>query len=286
MLLVADRGSSVAKDLTLENVQIVNGLQTSRSIFNYLKTKGVQGEKRSVLVKIIIRDDAAAIDKIIKASNFQTPIPVSSLKATDEFQRNIEEYFKRHDVFYDRRKGYHKLSGKPANRILGIPALAQAVVSIIRQEPHLARAKPASLVKHEEDYSRVFSKSTPLPAYLVCANTLLTAQNVLRADLGKGMNEIKSNFKHQICYLAVAMSLKKQRFGPTDLILPNPITISVDSILEATRMMEEWVAGYRSNKNITLDGVAKAEGFTEYIRAQLSSHHQPSLFASPPAEQH
>jgi hypothetical protein len=145
--VVADRGSSVAKDLTLENVQIVNGLQTSRSIYNYLTTKGTDGEKRSVLLKIIIKDDAAAIDKIIKASNFQTPIPLSSLKATDEFQRKIEDYLKRYDVFYDRRKGYHKISGRPANRIIGIPGLAQAIVSILRQEPHLARAKPASLVR-------------------------------------------------------------------------------------------------------------------------------------------
>ena len=105
--IVADRGSSVAKDLTLENAQIVNGLQTSRSIFNYLKDKGVEGEKRSVLAKIIIKDDTVVIDKVIKSSNFQTPIPVSSLKATDEFQRKIEDYFKRHDIFYDRPKGFY-----------------------------------------------------------------------------------------------------------------------------------------------------------------------------------
>lgn len=275
--IVADRGSSVAKDLTLENVQIVNGLQTSRSIYNYLTKQGTDDEKRSVLVKIIIKDDAAAIDKIIKASNFQTPIPLSSLKATDEFQRKIEDYFKRYDVFYDRRKGYHKIAGRPANRIIGIPALAQAIVSILRQEPHLARAKPASLVKQEEDYSKVFSKNTPLPAYLVCANTLLTTQDSLRADLGKNMNEIKSNFKHQICYVAAALSINKQRFGPIDLIVPAPIVVSPQRILEATKLMVDWVASYRSNRNITLDGVAKAEGFTEFIRNQLSSQHQTKL---------
>ena len=101
--VVADRGSFVARDLTLENVQIVNGLQTSRSIYNYLTTKGTDGEKWSVLLKIIIKDDAAAIDKIIKASNFQTPIPLSSLKATDEFQRKIEDYLKRYDLLRSQR---------------------------------------------------------------------------------------------------------------------------------------------------------------------------------------
>jgi hypothetical protein len=92
------------------------------------------------------------------------------------------------------------------------------------------------------------------------------------------MNEIKSNFKHQICYVAIAMATKKQRFGPMDLIMPSPIVVSAELILEATRLMVDWVAGYRTNRNITLDGVAKAEGFTEYVRNQLSSQQQTQLF--------
>jgi hypothetical protein len=48
--------------------------------------------------------------------------------------------------------------------------------------------------------------------------------------------------------------------------------------------MVEWVAGYRSNKNITLDGVAKAEGFTDYIRTQLQSQHQSGLVSASPIE--
>ncbi|MFI0608772.1 MAG: AIPR family protein [Anaerolineae bacterium] len=268
--IIADRGSSVAKDLTLENVQIVNGLQTSRSIFNYLSQKIAEGERRSVLAKIIIKDDAAVIDKVIKASNFQTPIPVSSLKATDEFQRKIEEYFKRHDVFYDRRKGYYKNSGKPANRILGIAALAQAVVSIMRQEPHVARSKPASLVKREADYARVFSDKVPLAAYLVCARTLLATQDALRTDLGSAINEIKSNFKHQITYTAVALTIRKHRFGPPDLTTPATVEVSDENILAAARLVTKWVGSYRSKKVITLDGVAKAEAFTDYVRTKLS----------------
>jgi hypothetical protein len=67
----------------------------------------------------------------------------------------------------------------------------------------------------------------------------------------KSMNEIKSNFKHQICYVAAAMSINKQRFGPMDLITPSPIVVSHKTILEATRLMVDWVASYRTNRNIT-----------------------------------
>ncbi len=271
--IIADRGSSVAKDLTLENVQIVNGLQTSRSIFNYLSQKGQGGETRSVLAKIVIKDDAGVIDKVIKASNFQTPIAVSSLKATDEFQRKIEEYFKRHDVYYDRRKGFYKNSGRPVNRILSIAALAQAVVSIMRQEPHIARAKPASLVKLQADYAKAFSDKVPLTAYLVCARTLLATQDALRSDLGQDVNEIKSNFKHQITYVAASLAVGKPRFGPPDLTMPSPIEVPNEIILEAANLVAQWIAAYRSNKSITLDGVAKAEAFTDYLRNELAKRH-------------
>lgn len=37
-----------------ENIQIVNGLQTTNTIFNYFSNGGTDGAKRSVLVKIIV----------------------------------------------------------------------------------------------------------------------------------------------------------------------------------------------------------------------------------------
>lgn len=268
--IIADRGTSVTKDLTLENVQIVNGLQTSRSIYNYLSKFNLDDEKRSVLAKIIIKDDPAVIDKVIKASNFQTPIPPSSLKATDEFQRTIEEFLKRDEIFYDRRKGYYKNTGKPANRIISIPALAQAVVSIVRQEPHLARSKPASLVKKEEDYFRVFSPEVPLPAYKYCAEALLLTQDALRRDLGKSINEIKSNLKYQILYTTVAKKVKKIRFGPSELCDQQNSGILDEEVIETAETLVPWVNKYRSENSVTLDGVAKSEKFTEFLRQQLS----------------
>jgi hypothetical protein len=268
--IIADRGSSVAKDLTLENVQIVNGLQTSRSIFNYLSQHDLDDEKRSVLAKIIIKDDPAVIDKVIKASNFQTPIPPSSLKATDKFQRTIEEFLKRYEIYYDRRKGYYKNTGKPANRIISIPALAQAVVTIVRQEPQLARSKPASLVKKKEDYVRVFSEGVPLPAYKYCAESLLFTQDALRRDLGKPINEIKLNLKYQILYATVAKKVGKFRFGPSELCNQADSTISDEEVIDTAKAMVPLVESYRKEYGVTLDGVAKSEKFTEYLREKIS----------------
>lgn len=267
--IIADRGSSVAKDLTLENVQIVNGLQTSRSIFKYLSENKSNDENRSVLAKIVIKDDPTVIDKVIKASNFQTPIPPSSLKATDVFQRTIEDFLKRYEIYYDRRKGYYKNTGKPANRIISIPALAQAVVTIVRQEPHLARSKPASLVKKKEDYVRVFSDQVPLPAYKYCADALLFTQDALRRDLGKAINEIKSNLKYHILYATVAKKIGKLRFGPAQLCSLENSMISDEEVISTAEAMVPWVENYRKENAVTLDGVAKSEKFTEFFRQKI-----------------
>jgi AIPR protein. len=100
------------KTITLDDVQIVNGLQTTNSIYEYMNTLAKVDDKRAILVKIIVANKLEARDRIIKATNFQTPVPAASLRATEPIQRDIEDYFLNKDWFYDRRKNYYKNIGK------------------------------------------------------------------------------------------------------------------------------------------------------------------------------
>ena len=101
-------------------------------------------------------------DRIIKANNRQTPVQAASLRATDKIHRDIEEYFRPRGLFYDRRKNYYKNEGKPRDKIIGIPYLAQAVMAILLRSPDTARARPSSLLKNDDDYVRVFDSSYPI----------------------------------------------------------------------------------------------------------------------------
>ena len=74
-----------------ENIQIVNGLQTTNTIFNYFSNGGTDGAKRSVLVKIIVSTEPIVRKNIIQATNNQSVIPLYSLHATDKIQKDIEE---------------------------------------------------------------------------------------------------------------------------------------------------------------------------------------------------
>jgi AIPR protein len=129
--VVASRASLSAKALTIEDPQIVNGLQTSSEVFNYFTTSNTDGDDRKLLVRVIVPSDAASRDRVIKAINSQTAVRPASLRATDKIHRDIEEYLRPRGLYYDRRKNYYKNEGKPLDRIIGIPQLAQATMSIV-----------------------------------------------------------------------------------------------------------------------------------------------------------
>jgi hypothetical protein len=106
--------------LSLIDPQIVNGLQTSRQIFDYFSTKNPTNEERNILVRVIVTPDPTVQDAVIKATNSQTKLPDGSLRTTDPIHHRIEDLFKQADLYYDRRKGVYKDRGKPISKIVSV----------------------------------------------------------------------------------------------------------------------------------------------------------------------
>ena len=119
--ILATKASLGGKTLTMEDPQIVNGLQTSREIYNYCKGSDETNDERKILVRVMVPTEEESRDRIIKATNSQTVVLLSSLRATDKIHRDIEEYLRPRGLFYDRRKNYYRNEGKPRNKIVGIP---------------------------------------------------------------------------------------------------------------------------------------------------------------------
>ncbi|XIE80592.1 AIPR family protein [Streptomyces sp. SBR177] len=184
--IVCSQATSVGKRLSLSDVQIVNGLQTSYTLHETLRELYTAEPTASVFdrlvqVRILVTTDQAARDAVIRATNRQTSVPVASLRATDDIQRQIESYFFEHEWFYDRRKNFYRNQGKPADRIVSIPLLAQAVMAMALGQPDHARARPSSLLKSDTDYRRVFSEKTELPVYLWLARAQRKVDEFLQA---------------------------------------------------------------------------------------------------------
>lgn len=170
------------KTLTIEDPQIVNGLQTSREIFQYFKTANTDGEDREILVRVISPETPESRDRVIKATNSQNPISPASLRATDKIQRDIEQYLRSFGLYYDRRKNFYKNEGKPIDKIISIPAMAQALMAVVLQKPGTARARPSSLLKKDEDYERVFSGDFPIEVFRAAIELSRLAEAHLRTD--------------------------------------------------------------------------------------------------------
>jgi len=266
--ILASEASIAGKTITLDDVLIVNGLQTTTIIYNYSKDKGTEEEKdegRSILVRIIVTKDHEAIDRIIKATNFQTAVPAASLKATDRIQRNIEDFFLQHGWFYDRRKNYYKNMAKPAARIVSIPYLAQAVMAMILREPDNARARPSSLIKRDTDYSRVFSESIHPDIYLFCAETMKRIDNYLRSESANLPTQGKDNLKFHLAMISTIKVIGKKDYKTTDMsrLSVNDFTqgLLTESLQETTKLAEQFA----NDHGWTIERIAKSREFVEYM---------------------
>ena len=153
-VLSADIKMITNKSLQVVNPEIVNGLQTSREIFNYFSNKKekVNEDTRTILVRVINPKNEASRDNIIFSTNNQTNVPKSSLRVTDNIHLQIETYFKNRGLYYDRRKNYYKNQKKKANEIISVSFLAQCLISLLLRKPDFARARPSTLLTDQKTF--------------------------------------------------------------------------------------------------------------------------------------
>jgi len=204
------------KTLTIEDPQIVNGLQTSREIFQYFKTANTDGEDREILVRVISPETPESRDRVIKATNSQNPISPASLRATDKIQRDIEQYLRSFGLYYDRRKNFYKNEGKPIDKIISIPAMAQALMAVVLQKPGTARARPSSLLKKDEDYERVFSDDFPIEVFRAAIELSRLAEAHLRTDATLSPED-RVNLKFYVAMYLAALACGAPRPTPDQI---------------------------------------------------------------------
>lgn len=264
--IIATKAVLASETLTIEDPQIVNGLQTSSEVFNYFSTANTEGDERSILVRVVEAGTPDTRDRIIKATNSQTAIPPASLRATDKVHRDIEEFLKPHGLYYDRRKNSHKNEGRPIEHIIGISLMAQAVMAVALQRPDDARARPSSLIKKDEDYSRLFSANYPIQLYFVAAKLVKRTQDRLRqrADLG-------SRDKNNLLFYA-AMHAAADLAGSGNPTIEQIAAIAIDSITnEALDGSINLVSAIYKDLGAT-DQVAKGSAMTARLKAILLKH--------------
>ena len=258
--ILASRATLTGDTVTIENPQIVNGLQTSTQI-DKCCLAGLE-DKRKLMVKIVSSDNEETRDKIIKATNRQNPIQSATLRATDKIQRDIEAALKSVGLFYDRRKNYYKNQDKPLDKIISIPLMAQALMSVMLGLPDAARARPSSLIKKDNDYSSVFSEHHPIRVYTTTAELLRRVDAVLK-NKGDLRPRDRTNIRFYVLYWVTALLVKRTSPKPKQIAELAVKTLEdkfIETAVDDVRALYEALGGN--------DQVAKgSELRTEIVRA-------------------
>lgn len=164
LTIVCSKANYLGKKLKISNFSIVNGCQTLHVIFD-CKENIINDEKSEVLVKVIQTEDNLILNDIIDATNSQTAVSPVSLHSNDLIQKNIEEYFLKKSIYYERRINYYKRRQKPRNKILSMIKLFQIFYSIFLKKPSPARGRTTE--SFENNYDLVFNTNYDYDSYLL-----------------------------------------------------------------------------------------------------------------------
>lgn len=228
--ILASNANVAGKEISLENVQIVNGLQTTETIFKHFVDQGSIDDDRAVLIKIIIAKDDSVRDRVIKATNNQTKVDLASLRATEKIQKDIEQVLLTKDWYYDRKKNYYKNLGKQQDRIVPIASLSSAVYALCLKDIQKASRPKPRFMRNDATYHQVFNDHWKIEVYLACIEITKKIEFSLKdLKLEDGDDEIvKPKLAFAFGMVWVIMKMKKVDYEPNDLvqIMDDPVELA------------------------------------------------------------
>lgn len=280
--IVCDEAHSVGKTFALKNIQIVNGLQTSHTIFNWHKGRIERGENlpaddRKILVRVIKASDDAVRDKIIRATNRQTPVPDASLRATDEIQRRIEAYFGAKGLFYDRRKGYYRNLGKDPGKIVSIPYLGQAMYAIAYGRPEVARGKPNSLLAEDARYRQAFDPKASPQLFYWAARVLRQVDEYLQSGKSQTRYPERRYLAPFVAFTLVMKTIGKDPSHWRDVaqLAEQDREFNEEELEASGTKVKEELDKYTAQSKSSSSDATKRQPFTKHLIASMDFARNP-----------
>lgn len=190
--ILASEADYDGKILKLRNPEIVNGLQTSRTIHEYFSDSPAnKSENRRLLLRVIVlsmdREDDGRRE-VIRATNSHTAIRDAEIRSLDSIHFQIEKVLNGHEppVHYERRKKYYRnlRPRVPANRIISVSRLTQSVLAALLCRPDDAMARPGDYLKpdNQEKYELVFNTEYDYRVYYYCAMLYMRVDKFMKSD--------------------------------------------------------------------------------------------------------
>ena len=153
----------------LTNFQIINGGQTSHSIFEVYKKSPDMLSTIELLVRICeTKKDSPLSEKISETSNNQIPVGNRDLHSNDIIQRKLEEEFETLGYFYERKPNQY--NDKPKDKVLNNELLGQLFMAYHFDMP--SEAKNSKVKVFSDMYDQIFDEMIINASELIRLNKL------------------------------------------------------------------------------------------------------------------
>lgn len=152
----------------INNIQIVNGGQTSNALFEASQTDSEKLNDVLILLRIIETKSQPVSLAIAESTNSQTPIKSRDLRSNDDIQKKLEEAFEGMGLFYERKLKQH--SDKPRNQRIDALSAGQSYLAYGLELPEVAKKDRGRIFS--DLYDQVFTDEL-LADELLCSLKLL-----------------------------------------------------------------------------------------------------------------
>lgn len=268
--IVASKAPMAGKALALTDPKIVNGLQTSMEIFSNFRGKLEFNDNRRILVRVIDTDDERTRNDIIKATNSQSAIRPASLRAFDEIQYRIEQFFAANGLFYDRRKNFYKNLKKPKDQIISVTYLAQAVAAIMLQRPNDSRGRPTNLIKNDSTYNQVFNDRYPIQVFLECVLFVKAVDSFLLSQEAPAyVSGHEINVRFQVATFASAILSRHLKPSAKFVESKGLSAITNDGFARSVDEVWDLLQKRKDEMGVDEDRVAKSPDFDNLLKERI-----------------
>ena len=258
--ILASDASIIGKEISLEEIQIVNGLQTTESIFRHFQSCPGSSNRGSVLIKVVQSNNDGIRDAIIRSTNNQTAVEAASLYATDKVQRDIEEVLRVHGLYYERRKNYYENQGYRQAEIVTPLYLGAGFVAL-----GLKNLRQASLFRNESIqrkyvYDRVFGHGANINLWLVIARVLKEVDRTLGRYVHRDVMRLRivRKWRYVVGFMVVARISGRFTYSLDDLAGLDMSALTSALLDSTVETISEIRSRRRQERRWTQGDIAKA----------------------------
>lgn len=164
--------------VTLENVQIVNGGQTSNALFEAYREQPEKLQNVLILARIYETRARNITADIAEATNSQTPINTRDLRSNDDVQKKLEESFLDLGMYYERKARQHH--ERPRRKRIDAMSVGQAFLAYSLGYPEVAKKDRARVFG--DLYDSIFNDDIT-PQKLLVPRTIFAEIESIKRDL-------------------------------------------------------------------------------------------------------